>query len=82
MTSLRILIHARFGLLLQALTVVATLASGTGAHARGGPHFGADHGPSNARFARSRHSNDAHMKAASVERDNLLKKLKSICNGC
>jgi hypothetical protein len=67
---------------LRASTVVAALASGTGAHARGGHHFGADRDPSNARFARSPHANDAHVKAASVERDNLLKKLMSICTGC
>jgi hypothetical protein len=29
-----------------------------------------------------RHSNDAYVKAASQERDRLLKKLKDICRGC
>lgn len=29
-----------------------------------------------------RHANDAYVKAASQERDRLLKKLKDICRGC
>ena len=67
------------------LAFLATLTSS--ADARGihgiGRNFGG-HGTHGPQFSGDRrHGNDAHIKAASDERDKLLTtKLKSICRGC
>jgi hypothetical protein len=78
---------ARYAAIAAGLGVAVLTASILSADARGGHGPGraiGGHGRHGTAFAGDRrHGNDAHIKAASDERDKLLDtKLKSICRGC
>lgn len=73
---------ARVMIAALGMTVVVVSDADARGHG-GGRSFGGGAGAGASRFADGRrHGNDAYVKAASDERDKLLKKLKDICRGC
>lgn len=65
----------------RAAASIVVIAAMPAAFARGS-HMGAHGGTGHAHFTGGRHGNDAYVAAASAERNDLLRKLKSICKGC